>query len=353
MGIPLHSKIRKKLRTVLNKSLSMFTNQQSSEPINPSDIKKVLLIRINYRIGNIIFMTPLIRALEKKLPHAKVDMMVGAPFTAPIIKEMPSIENVYAMPRETTKNPIKLFKEIRKINQNNYDLVINPITGSVSTNIATLLIKAKLKLGFYKPDTWMPINRSVADPKDISHEALKPLALMDIFSGEILSYNQYLDIAISQKERDEGREIISDLIDNKTDAKIIGIFRDARNEKKIENDWWITFIKQMGELDQSAIFIDILPPNEKEALLPDMAFVSSKNLRDLAKIFAALDLFICGDTGPMHLASASLTPVVAFFNATDPSLYGPLGKKDRTIQINDKDISLIVNEIYTHISKYL
>jgi len=353
MGIPLHSKLRRKLRTVLNQILSKFSSQQNSEPIDPSTIKKVLLIRINYRIGNIIFMTPLIRALEKKLPTADVDMLVGAPFTAPIIKEMPNIQNVYSMPRETSKNPIKLFKEIRKINQNNYDLIINPIPGSVSTNIAILLIKAKLKLGFHRSDTWMPINRSIDEPKDISHEALKPLALMDIFSGEKLAYNQYLDIAISQKERDEGRQIVLELLKNKTDTRIVGIFRDARNEKKINNDWWITFIKQMRKLDNNTTFIDILPPNEKEALLPDMPFISSENLRDLAKIFSALNVFVCGDTGPMHLASAALTPVVAFFNVTDPSLYGPLGEKDKTIQINDKEISLIAKQTYKHIKTIL
>jgi ADP-heptose:LPS heptosyltransferase len=266
---------------------------------------------------------------------------------------MKNIENVYAIPREMTKNPIKLLKEMKKINKNSYDLVINPVTGSVSTNIATLLVRAKLKLGFYKPNTWTPVNRSLQRPEKVIHEALRPLTLMDIFSGEKLIYNKFLDIDITEEERAYGKQILENSISKKIDSKIIAIFRDARNEKKIENDWWISFVKQMRELDKSIVFIDILAPNEKKSLLTDMPSASASNLRELAKIFSALDAFICGDTGPMHLASAALTPTIAFFNATDPSNYGPLGEKDKAIDINKKDISMVAKETYEHIKNIL
>ena len=339
--------IRKRLRAFLNLALSKLSNQKNTNTtIDPSNIKRVLIIRINYRIGNIIFLTPLIRAIEKKIPDAKVDILVGAPFTIPIIKEMPNIKNVYALPREITKNHIKLFKEI---NKNNYDLLISPVSGSVSSNIATFLIKVNLKLGFYTPNTWLPLNRFATYSKNISHEALKPLALMDIFTGEKKEYVKHLDIALSKKERDEGKKLLKDALNLKTSSKIIGIFRDARGKKKIENSWWIEFLKQMQYIDKNTVFIDILPPDEKKALLPNLPFISSSNLRDLAKIFSALDVFICGDTGPMHLASASLTPVIALFNATNPSLYGPLGEDDTVIQIENKDINLIAKQSFNHI----
>ncbi len=346
--------IRKKLRELLNLTLSKLSNQKNThKTIDPSYIKRVLIVRVNYRIGNIIFLTPLIRALEKKMPDTKIDVLVGAPFTIPIIKEMPNIKNVYALPRELTKNPIKLFKKIKEINKNNYDLLISPVSGSVSSNIATFLIKANLKLGFYTPNTWLPLNRFVTYPKNISHEALKPLALMDVFTKEKKEYAKYLDIALSKKERDEGKKMLQNAINLKTSSKIIGIFRDARGEKKIEDSWWIEFFKQMQNIDKNTIFIDILPPNEKKVLLPNLPFISSSNLRDLAKIFSALDIFISADTGPMHLASASLTPVIALFNATNPSLYGPLGRDDIVVQINDKDIDLIVKQSFNHINKII
>jgi len=350
MSVPLHSTIRKKLRELLNYVLvTLFKPKDNFSKIDPKTIKRVLVIRINYRIGNIIFMTPLIRALEQKLPDAKVDMMVGAPFTIPIIEKMPNIKNVYATPRELTKNPIKLYQHIKEINQNKYDLIICPVAGSVSTNIATLLIKADLKVGFYKPDVWIPINRSVKQPKEITHEALKPLVLMDIFEGEKLPYKRYLDIALSDKEREWGKNVIDKIVPKKDGQKIIALFRDARRDKKIKDSWWIEFINYITEINPTIIFVDILPPNIQEPLIKDMPNISAKNLRDLGKIFSAFDAFICADTGPMHLASAALTPTIALFNATDPSKYGPLGERDIALDINNKNISTVAIEVDNHL----
>lgn len=353
MAFPLHSKIRRKFKEFINNVLiSVTTGSKDLELIDPNSIKRILIIRVNYRIGNIIFLTPLIKALEKKLPNATVDILVGAPFTLPVLKNIPNVENVYDAPRKLLKNPIQLLKKVSQINKNNYDLIISPIGNSASSNITTLLLKAKYKLGFENKDTWSPINKVVVQSSAYTHEALKPLALMNIFSGEKMQYDEYLDISLSDKEKEEGREILSNLIkkDNILDisSSVIGIFRDARFDKKIDNSWWKQFIADIKEFDEKIIVIDILAPNQ-EKFIDDMPSICISNLRELAKFFSSLDAFICADTGPMHLASASLVPVIALFNATSPDLYGPLGKSDKVIQINDKKIQSVANETFQHL----
>ncbi|MHC4592309.1 MAG: glycosyltransferase family 9 protein, partial [Planctomycetota bacterium] len=47
------------------------------------------------------------------------------------------------------------------------------------------------------------------------------------------------------------------------------------------------------------------------------------NLRQLAYLLSHADLFIGGDTGPMHIASALKVPVVALFGPKDPEQTGP------------------------------
>lgn len=46
-------------------------------------------------------------------------------------------------------------------------------------------------------------------------------------------------------------------------------------------------------------------------------------LRDLMQVLAACELVLTNDTGPMHLAAALGTPVVALFGSTAPELTGP------------------------------
>ncbi|HET7217361.1 MAG TPA: glycosyltransferase family 9 protein, partial [Vicinamibacterales bacterium] len=43
---------------------------------------------------------------------------------------------------------------------------------------------------------------------------------------------------------------------------------------------------------------------------------------------------VTGDTGPMHLASAVGTPVVAVFGPSDPARYAPRGPLDRIVRID-------------------
>ncbi len=52
-------------------------------------------------------------------------------------------------------------------------------------------------------------------------------------------------------------------------------------------------------------------------------------LRELIEILRAAGLFLTNDSGPLHLASLTGTPTVALFGPETPSLYGPLGARQR------------------------
>jgi ADP-heptose:LPS heptosyltransferase len=55
----------------------------------------------------------------------------------------------------------------------------------------------------------------------------------------------------------------------------------------------------------------------------------------------ATRLCISADTGPMNLASSTSVPTVALFQATDPSLYGPLKPVDLAIDITASTPQLV------------
>jgi len=72
-------------------------------------------------------------------------------------------------------------------------------------------------------------------------------------------------------------------------------------------------------------------PGVVEMMLSDMArrhrarVVPSMDLRRTAALLAECQALVCNDTGLMHLAAAVGTPVVAVFACTSPSLYLPRG----------------------------
>ena len=55
------------------------------------------------------------------------------------------------------------------------------------------------------------------------------------------------------------------------------------------------------------------------------SLVGRISLKQLAAVLRSADLMITVDSGPMHIAAAVGTPVLALFGATDPRRTGPLG----------------------------
>jgi lipopolysaccharide heptosyltransferase I len=51
------------------------------------------------------------------------------------------------------------------------------------------------------------------------------------------------------------------------------------------------------------------------------------DLYELAELYSRCSVVITNDSGPMHIAAAVGTPVVAIFGPTDPALTGPYGKQ--------------------------
>ena len=343
MAKALHIRMRKKLSKGVHKLLYKLSFKKSNNtPIDTAKINTILVVRINYRIGNILFMTPLLNALAKEFPHATIDMIVGASFTAPLIENMPQINKVYDFPRKLLKQPLKLLKFKKLLNNNKYDLVINPNPKSSSNSFFTAFIKSRYTLGFSLENKFSPLTHSVPFPKEVTHEALRPLLLMSALSPKKPNaFSPYLDVCLSTEEKNT----------QNLPSKAIGIFRDARGNKKLNATWWQTLLDELLLLDNSLIFIDILDPNNTTPLNPNILTLSEKNLRTLCAKVSNLEAFICADTGPMHLASASQTPTIALFKTTSPLYYGTLGKKDLSLVLKDRPIKEIATQILTHLKE--
>jgi ADP-heptose:LPS heptosyltransferase len=74
----------------------------------------------------------------------------------------------------------------------------------------------------------------------------------------------------------------------------------------------------------------------KTGLPPDRIVDASGeiDLPALAAVLQRLDVFITGDTGPMHIAAAVGTPIVAIFGPSEPARYAPRGPLDRIVRID-------------------
>jgi lipopolysaccharide heptosyltransferase II len=61
-----------------------------------------------------------------------------------------------------------------------------------------------------------------------------------------------------------------------------------------------------------------------ECRYPLLNLLGRTSLAELVALLAVSDLVISGDSGPMHIATAVQTPVIALHGPTDPALSGPM-----------------------------
>ena len=70
--------------------------------------EKILIVRTD-RIGDLILSTPVAEALKQKFPQAQIDFLV-APYTSPILKNDPFINEIILDDNKSVKGFLKLKK---------------------------------------------------------------------------------------------------------------------------------------------------------------------------------------------------------------------------------------------------
>jgi len=338
MKIPLHSRLRREFRTLIYSALSKLTpTPQTGTHIDKNEIKNILIVRPNYRIGNIIFLTPLINELAKLMPEAEIDIVVGMKLAGKILEPMPNVGRVIDIPRKLLLHPLELIALIKKTRAKRYDLVLNISAGSVSSEIVTALANAKYKASFQNDKTFIKLTHTVRKENLYKHSGSRPLELLKLFN-DILPVNDVaLDIKLSEAEKLQAKTELKELFKRNgitQNSKVIALFRNARFDKKIPDEWWEAWHEALLERDKDIVVIDILSPDIPQKLNKKMLEYSSKDLRLLGAFFRECDLYVSADTGPLHLASAADAKVLALFNKTDKETYGILEEKSKTLDVN-------------------
>ena len=355
VNVPLHTRFRRGFNRRVNRFLSRFTpTPDVGGTIDPRAVRRILIVRPNYRIGNMLFLTPLLNALGEQMPQAEVDLLVGMRSAGAILAPLPNVGRVYDFPRKLLRQPVKLWHFIRAIRANAYDVVINLMPSSSSSQIVTLLAKGRCKASFYDENSWCPLTHTVRYERRNRHMALRPLEMLRLFGFSEADAAKVLDIKLDDAERSGGRSALEALLRQhgmeRQGHSVIGLFRNARFDKRIADAWWQRWYDALKKADPSAVVVDILSPDIPGRLNEGVIAYSEKNLRNLGAFMAALDAFVCADTGPLHLAAASGATTLALFNKTEAAVYGTLGEGNLTIDMEGLGVDEIVRLQLAHLS---
>ena len=299
------------------------TEHQTLEQLRPT-MRKILLVRANYRIGNIVLTLPAVAAFRENYPEARIDF-VGGP-AAKLLFEKQVLDNIYVIPRRFPAVLWQLPGLLKNLRSTNYDLAVD--VSCSQSGMASLIIGAsgaRIRVGCQgKWDQFLnfkiPKLRSINKYYKLT-ELLEHLRLHDV---RLLG-----DLHLSDSEKEQGLASLTAL-SRKGEGALVGVFVGGR---KLREKRWSTenFVQVIHELRNRGFrVVTFLGPEEQDiadrlrnSLGPGLPVVFEPSVRKFAAILSNLDLFICADSGPMHLACTVGVRVLAIFQERDLERWAP------------------------------
>jgi heptosyltransferase III len=330
------------MRYYLGRTAARLLGPRSyAERLNPDEIRSVLICRINARMGNALFITPLIRKIRERIPHASIDVAIAYPYADELLGRLPNVR-VIEFPYKGASLPWRYLAAIHRLRRTCFDLVIDPVANSTGGRAILMTARARRRLGYATEHQWAPLTHAVPLPQATLHQAAQPLYLLSRALGEEFNPAEVrLWLPLEPQEIDAGRAVVTRALLAKggsaNPARAFGFFAHATGLKRIGVEYWQAFWDCFLDLQPDAVPLEFLPTPHTAPTDPRCAAVHIPSPRALSGAMAATRMFISADTGPMHLASSTDVPTVALFCASDPGLYGPLKPCDLALRIDECD----------------
>ncbi len=304
-------------------------------------MKRFLLIN-PFGIGDVLFTTPVIRAIKKHYPDCTIGYWCNER-VKDILKDNTRIDLVFALSRgdikriyrqSRLKGIYKFFGLLRSIKKHRFDTALD-FSLDHRYGFLAMLLGIKERVGFdYKRRGRFLTSKIALEGYTKKHvveyylDLLKPL--------EIPASGRGLELALSDANKRKAKALLK-RYGVKEGELLVGIAPAAGASwgKDASLKHWspIKFARLAQKILHDTDARIIILGDEKESPIADIMvnmikhkainLVGRTHLEDLAGIMQSLDLLICNDGGMLHLAVAQGTSTVSIFGPVDEKVYGP------------------------------
>ena len=327
--------------------LGLFLRQErlSRNEVDPAKVSRILVIRQDDRIGNLILTTPLLSALRRFFPQAQVWYLASKTFHT-LFSDSSLVDRILvAKKKQYIFHPLSLVLFIRRIKKQKFDLTIDASDEnnfSLNNSFLVYLSGARYRIGYQKPKSHLFLNLEVPAPQVNKHASEMHLDLLRYLVGDFQSTGLKIDI-----DPDKKAEANDYLEANGVEGSdfLVGMHVGGRGAKR----WPVESFQELADWMIDSFGTKVIffwGPEERKVVEQIRATGSSQivsrlfDLPTLSALIGRCNLFISPDTGAMHLSVAVGTPTLALFLDSDPVKFGPQGKMHRTLRASDGRISV-------------
>ncbi len=289
-------------------------------------------------IGDVLMTTPLVRTLRARFPQARIDYWVGS-WSAPVMKNNPHLDHIIAFDEKhiLRRNPLAVHRLAHAIRRQRYDLMF-VLDFSYLANVFAAWCRVPIRIGFDRNGGGFPNTLNVPYGKRI-YDVDSYLHLARLVGARPRAHQIELVLTASEKKFAQAFFQKEKLLPTTTigiapgGARNPGMTLDIKRwpaerfaavaEALTRKGWRVLLIGGPDDRDAAAVVQQHVPTA--------INAVGRFPLRRSAALIKQCASLICNDSGPMHLAVAVGTPVIALFGPTDPKKLAPRRQHDRVL----------------------
>ncbi|HEY7872734.1 MAG TPA: glycosyltransferase family 9 protein [Rudaea sp.] len=296
----------------------------SAQPLPASGIHRILICRATKTLGETLLLTPLLGEIEKRFPGAQVDVLTRCGAAPELFAGWFNVGAARALPRRMFGAPLAMWRLLREVREARYDLAIDPYVFSHTDRTLMARAQARFSVGLDSERKNGCLTHPVVAPKNLEHAGKLPVFALRRALGDAADADYpLLDLRLSAAECAAGAHALTNIAGNR---RAIGVYAHATGMKSLPRAWWDEFLAMLAQRFPQHVFVEILPASGGSMLGDRHPTFFSGHARKLGAVLANLDLFVSGDCGVMHLASAAGAPTAGLFIASDIAgwnVYGP------------------------------
>lgn len=307
------------------------------------DPRNILVIDFG-QLGDVVMSLPALRAIRQIFPLAQITVAAGKP-SSEIVRMSGYADAVIEVDRVAMRDGfkllsiVKIWQLVKDVRRRQFDFVIDLHSFS-ETNLLGFLSGAPKRLfarrrgrsldflANFRPQPPLEETNRTRHQVDRYLDVLEPL---EVDNPDRLPQlmtraadNEQIDQLLHKSRADLG-------------VPLVGLFPGAgHNDRR----WPLSKFAQLAEvLVHSGVRpIVFVGPEEEDlvreirALFPASAVILNRlTIRQLAAALARLAVFVCNDTGPLHIAAAVGAPFVLLLDSRAPDTYIPLNEVKQII----------------------
>jgi len=290
---------------------------------NLTSMDNILIIKPG-AIGDLLQLTPVLRALKTRHPRSRISLLVGSSATAALFQYNPHVSETLVFDKQRRRSFTTLLKLWRHVHRAKYDLVINFQRSNLK---AWFLASAAL------PSRVLVYRKSRDSAIHVVENYMKTVEDLGISSQD-----RRLELFVGKNDELFAEELFTR--NNWPGKPVIALNPGASHPV---NRWAADRFAALADIVANRLSAKVIIIGGKEDLslaeaiagktkIKPLVLTGKATLLQLGAVLKRCELLVSGDTGPLHLATAVGTRVVALFGAADPARTGPVGTGHRVMQ---------------------